>query len=120
MRGLVCLAFLGSIITMPAMAQSACFAPDTPAAIDGATTTLDQLKAAIGAAKNFIARSDDYQDCLGKEVQASKSPSDASKPDPDVAKRNQALADASQKAKEGVGASVNAAIAAYKKAHPAP
>ncbi|HEX4177625.1 MAG TPA: hypothetical protein VHY57_04280 [Rhizomicrobium sp.] len=119
MRGFICLAFLGSIIAMPAMAQSACVAPDTPAGIDGASVTLDELKAAIGAVKNFIARSDDYQDCLGKEVQASKSASDASKPDPDIAKRNQALADANQKAKESVGASVNAAIAAYKKAHPA-
>ena len=119
MRGLICLAFLGTIVAMPAMAQSACVAPDTPATIDGASVTLDQLKAAIGTAKNFIAGSDTYQDCLGKEVQASKSASDASKPDPDVAKRNQALADANQKAKESVGASVNAAIAAYKKGHPA-
>jgi len=36
-----------------------------------------------------------------------------------IATRNMALADTNQKMKESVGASVNAAIVSYKKAHPA-
>ena len=121
MRGFICLAFLGSVIAAPAMAQSGCTAPDQPAGVDGATVTLDGLKAAIGAAKQFILSSDSYQLCLGKEIDDQKAAATADKPfDTTIASRNIALAAANQKMKESVGASVNAAITTYKKAHPAP
>ena len=119
MRGLICLAFVGSIIAGPAMAQTACVAPDQPASIDGATATLDQLKAAVSAAKQFIAASDTYQACLGKEIDDKKAAATADKPfDKAFATRNTELAATNQKMKEAVGGSVNAAIATYKKAHP--
>lgn len=120
MRRLICLAFLGSIAALPALAQTACVAPDRPAEIDGTTVSLDQLKAAIGTVKQFIAASDAYQACLGKEIDTQKAAATKDKPfDKAFADRNLALADANQKLKEQVGGSVNAAIVAYKKAHPA-
>jgi hypothetical protein len=114
------LAFLGSIVAVPAAAQTSCVAPEPPASIDGATVTLDQLKAGISAAKQFIASSDDYQGCLGKEIDVQKAAATPDKPfDKQIATRNIALAASNQKMKENVGASVNAAIVAYNKAHPA-
>ncbi|HEX4106235.1 MAG TPA: hypothetical protein VHX92_08380 [Rhizomicrobium sp.] len=121
MRAFICLAFLGSVVAGPAMAQTSCVAPDQPASIDGATATLDQLKASISAAKQFMASSDAYQGCLGKDIDTQKAAATPDKPfDKAIATRDMALADSNQKMKENVGTSVNAAIAAYKKAHPAP
>jgi hypothetical protein len=121
MRGFICLVFLASVVAGPAMAQTSCVAPDQPANIDGATVTLDQLKASISAAKQFIASSDAYQSCLGKDIDTQKAAATRDKPfDKAIATRDMALADSNQKMKENVGTSVNAAIAAYKKAHPAP
>jgi len=120
MRTFICLVFLGSVFAAPSMAQTSCVAPDQPTSIDGATVTLDQLRAAISGAKQFIASSDAYQACLGKEIDDQKAAATRDKPfDKAIATRNLALADTNQKAKESVGASVNTAIAAYKKAHPA-
>jgi hypothetical protein len=120
MRLFIYLTFVGCIVAVPAMAQTSCTAPDQPAPIDGTTVTLDQLRAAISAAKQFIATSDDYQACLGKEIEVQKAAATRDKPfDKAIADRNLALADTNQKMKESVGASVNAAIVAYKKAHPA-
>jgi hypothetical protein len=121
MRRLICLAFLGGIVAAPAMAQTTCTPPDQPASIDGSTASLDQLKAAISAAKQFIASSDAYQLCLGNDIDTQKAAATPDKPfDKTIATRDMALGAANQKLKESVGASVNAAIAAYKKAHPAP
>ena len=119
MRGFIFWAFLRSIVAAPALAQTSCVAPDQPASIDGATVSLDQLKASISAAKQFIASSDAYQECLGKDIEVQKAAATPDKPfDKEIANRNQALAASNQKMKENVGASVNAAIATYKKAHP--
>lgn len=120
MRRVIFLTFLGSIIAVPAMAQTSCVAPDRPGSIDGATATLDQIKAAVSAAKQFIASSDTYQACLGKEIDDQKAAATKDKPfDQSIATRNLALVDANQKSKEFVGATVNAAVAQYNKAHPA-
>ena len=102
-----------------APAQTSCVAPDRPASVDGANITLDQLKTSIGAARQFMALSDAYQDCLGKEMDAWKAAHD--KPsDKAIADRDLELAASNQKMKENVGAAVNTAIAAYKKAHSGP
>jgi hypothetical protein len=120
MRAVICLAFLGSVVASVALAQTSCVAPDQPASVDGATATLDELKAAISLVKQFIASSDAYQACLGKEIDVQKAAATPDKPfDKAIATRNMALADTNQKMKESVGASVNAAIVSYKKAHPA-
>lgn len=121
MRGFICLAFLATMLAAPAVAQTRCAAPDQPASVDGTTITLDQLKSSISAAKQFMTSSDAYQACLGKEIDDQKAAATPDKPfDKAIANRNLALAASNQKTKENVGASVNAAIAAYKKAHPTP
>ena len=105
----------------PAMAQTHCVAPAQPESVDGANITSEQLNASIRAAKQFMAVSDTYQDCLGKEIDTQKAAATADKRfDKAIADRNLALVASNQKMKENVGASVNAAIATYKKAHPAP
>jgi hypothetical protein len=97
-------------------AGTGCTAPERPAIVDGANASLDQLKASIGAAKEFMTLSDAYQDCLGKEMDAQKAQATHDKPfDKD---RYLGLVASNQKMKEDVGASVNATVAAYKKAHP--
>ena len=102
---------------LAAPAQSGCVAPDTPATVDGGAITSDHLKASVMAARQFMALSDAYQDCLGKEINGQKA---AATPDKAVTDRDLALVASNQRTKETIGASVNAAIAAYKKAHPAP
>ena len=120
MRGFICLVFVGSVVAAPSMAQTNCVAPDQPMSIYGATVTLDQLKAAISVAELFIASSDAYQACLSKEIDDQTAAATRDKPfDKAIATRNLTLAETNQKLKVSVGASVNNAIAAYKKAHPA-
>jgi hypothetical protein len=64
--------------------------------------------------------SDTYQACLGKDIDDQKAAATPDKPfDKAIATRDTELAATNQKMKEDVGASVNAAIATYKKAHPA-
>ena len=111
----------GDTAAAPAMPPTRCEAPDQPSAIDGTAITLDQLNASIRAAKQFMAASDTYQDCLGKEIVAQKAAATTDKPlDKAIASRDLALVAENQKMKENVGASVNGAIATYKKAHPSP
>ncbi len=103
-----------------ALGQTTCTEPVAPAPVDGATITVDQLRAAIADAKSFIALSDVYQSCLTSEAQAMSQPAnpgDKPAPPPGLAEATNARIAANQKQKEKVGASINAAIGAYKDAH---
>jgi uncharacterized lipoprotein YmbA len=101
----------------PAFAQANCAAPIQPAAPDGRTVTQQQLMAAVGDAKNFIAQSDVYQQCLLDYVQAQKD--QAAKPfDPFIETTVQKQVDANQSAKIRAGAEINAAVNDYKMTHP--
>jgi hypothetical protein len=90
-----------------------------PAPVDGAALTADQMRAAMADARNFIAQSGVYQECLMKEVDAAKTQAAAaSQPfDPAIETGARAKADASQKAQEKAGAAANGAMATYKNAH---
>jgi hypothetical protein len=101
----------------PALAQSLCAEPPMPAPVDGASLTADQLRAAMADARNFIAQSGVYQDCLLKEVDAAKAQAaTTSQPfDPAFEVGARAKVDASKKAQEKVGAAANGAFSAYKK-----
>lgn len=101
----------------PALAQSLCAEPPMPAPVGGATLTADQLRAAMADARNFIAQSGVYQDCLLKEVDAAKAQATAgSQPfDPAIEAGARAKVEASKKAQEKVGAAANSAFSAYKK-----
>ena len=103
----------------PVFAQSLCVEPPIPALVEGAGLTADQMRAAMADARNFIAQSGVYQECLMKEVEAAKTQAaTASQPfDPSIEASARAKADASQKAQEKVSAAANGAMAAYKNAH---
>jgi hypothetical protein len=99
------------------MAQEACVEPPAPAPVNGAQVNEEQMRAAMAAARNFIAQSDVYQACLASTVDAAKTQATADgKPlDPAVESTAKAKADANQKVKERVGVEINTAISVYKK-----
>jgi hypothetical protein len=103
----------------PAMAQSLCVEPAMPVPVDGAAATADQMRAAMAEARNFIAQSGLYQECLVREVEATKAQAAAAGDpfEPMVETSARAKVEASKKAQERVGAMGNNAMAAYKNAH---
>jgi len=104
----------------PAMAQSICSEPMMPVPVDGAAATADQMRTAMAEARNFIAQSSLYQECVMKEVEAAKAQAtSAGQPfEPMVETSARTKVDASKKAQERVGNTANNAMAAYKNAHP--
>lgn len=89
-----------------------------PMPLDGAAATADQMRTAMAEARNFIAASGVYQDCLLKEIEDAKSQAAASgQPAEAIEANDRAKMDASRKAQERVGITVNNAMAAYKNAH---
>ncbi len=102
------------------MAQAACTAPIAPASVDGSTVTKEALVAAIANVKAFLAASDSYQDCLSTDLKAQKDKAAAAKVafDPSIEAAIVAKGNDSQDQKVKVGNEINAAVGAYKKAHP--
>jgi len=105
---------------VPALAQAECQSPVAPAAPDGRTSSQAEMMAAAGDARNFIAQSDVYQQCLVDYIKAQKdlaakdkTPFDKSIEADATKKINENQAD-----KVKVGADINAAIAAFKSSHP--
>jgi len=113
---------LGSAAPVLAQGASACLSPIAPAPIDGATATEDQMRGANHDVRQFIADSDAYQECLGKEIDDAKAKAAADKKPVDQSVISVAMAKAedNQKMKEKVGGEFNAAVGVYKKAHPKP
>jgi hypothetical protein len=112
---------------LPALAQSACMEPIAPAAVNGATATMAQMKAAHDDTMTFIKQSDDYQMCMFKELTDLKAATLKDKKDNDPSAKAaidtaSAAVDAKVKAnqvlKQKVGDEFNAAVATYKAAHP--
>ena len=111
---------LVAMSAMPALAQSACMEPIAPAAINGATATVAQMKSAHDDVMTFIKQSDDYQVCLFKELNDAKAAAlkDKKDVDPTLEPAVNAKVQANQGLKEKVGGEFNAAVNAYKAAHP--
>jgi hypothetical protein len=99
---------------------AACDRPTAPAAIDGATATLDQLRAAKTGVTDFMTASDTYQGCLVDDLAAQRAAAKAAKTnlDPGAAKAVETKINENQADKERVGAAFNAAVKAFKTAHP--
>jgi hypothetical protein len=107
----------------PALADSSqCVNPYPPAALNGAKATMQQMKDARQDVQTFIAASDDYQKCMGDDldaqVKAAAKEKDPKPLDPSIKADVDAKIDANQHMKEKVGAEFNAAVQAYKAAHP--
>lgn len=103
----------------PALAQPACTEPPMPAPVDGSNVNPDQLRAAVTAAKGFIAESDVYQNCLISELDAAKTQAstEGHPLDPTVESQTRLKLAANQKTKEKVGIEINTAIDVFKKTH---
>lgn len=104
----------------PAFAEGACTRPDAPAAVDGATATMEQLLAAKAAVTAFISTSDTYQTCVLDDLDAQRKAAKKNKTtlDPTISAAADSSVAANQADKERVGADFNAAARAYKAAHP--
>jgi hypothetical protein len=113
-------AVLVTASAVPALADSACMEPIAPAAVDGGTATLDQMKATQSDVKMFLKQSDDYQGCLFKELNDQKKAAlkDKKDLDPSVEAGVNAKVQENQQLKEKVGAEFNASVAAYNAKHP--
>ena len=101
------------------VAQDACTQPQAPAPVDGAQLSEEQMRAAMTAARTFIAQSDVYQACLANTVDAARTQAMADgKPlDPAVENDARAKMDANQKEKDKVGVAINTAVGVYKQTH---
>jgi hypothetical protein len=106
-------------VALPAFADDSCVAPTAPLPVDGAAASQTQILAAIDAAKDYIARSDIYQNCLSDYIDGQKADAAKSKTmfDPVLEKAELAKGAASQDMKQKVGDQINAAIFNYKKTH---
>ena len=116
--GLVAALILGS--AAPALAQGMCSEPIAPAAVDGNVATSIQMGAAHDDVVTFLKQSDDYQNCVIKELNDAKADALKAKKDVDPALEPAAGAkiQANQGLKEKVGAEFNASVLAYKAKHP--
>ncbi|HEY8947872.1 MAG TPA: hypothetical protein VIM56_03205 [Rhizomicrobium sp.] len=111
------------ISAAPALAADACGgAPFAPAALDGSKATEAQMKDAHDDVMNFMKASDDYQSCVLADLDRQKAAAAKAK---DPKPLDQSIIDgangkvaANQREKEKVGAEFNAAVHAYKAAHP--
>ena len=104
---------------LPALAQPACTEPAMPPPVNGTHVNPDQLRAAVAAAKGFIAQSDVYQNCLVGELDAAKTQAgtEGHPLDPALESQTRLRLAANQKTKEKVGTEINTAIDVYKKTH---
>ena len=123
-RGLLVLAVALPAFAMPALlpalAQSACMEPAEPTMPDGKTAARAEIIAAAGAAKDFVAKSDEYQNCLNAEYAETvkKLTAEKAKVDPKMNSEREAKITANQKKKEEVGKAYGATAAAFKAANP--
>jgi hypothetical protein len=103
----------------PALAQPACTEPQVPPPVDGAHVDSAQLRAAVTAAKGFIALSDVYQNCLISQLDAARTQANADGHplDPAMESQTRLHLAANQRTKEKVGTEINTAIDVYKKTH---
>jgi hypothetical protein len=101
----------------PAMAQNAvCIEPVLPAAVDGKTAKHDQMLAAISQTKDFVAKSDVYQQCVADDLEAKKAAAAKAGTPFDEQLHTVAMAKvaANQQAKDKLVADTNAAVGFYK------
>jgi hypothetical protein len=104
---------------VPALAQPVCTEPHKPAPVDGAHVDEDQLRAAVAAAKGYIAQSEIYQNCLTGELEAARiqAGTEGRALDAGLEAAMRTRVASNQKSKERVGLEINNAIFVFKKTH---
>jgi hypothetical protein len=100
----------------PALAQNVCVEPAAPASVDGKTVNHDGMLAAINMTKDFVSKSDAYQQCIADDLEAKKqAATKAGTPfDEQIHQVAMAKVAANQQAKDKVVADTNAQVAFYK------
>jgi hypothetical protein len=72
-KNIACIVLAVLMGATPALAQNAvCVEPTVPAAVDGKTANHDQMLASINQTKDFVAKSDVYQQCIADDLEAKK------------------------------------------------
>lgn len=118
-RSLALSAVVLALLASPSMANS-CVEPYAPAMPNGTTATLDQMGKASKEANQFMRDSQDYQDCIWRDlgVQRAEAARRQKELDPSVEDEVRADGDRVQREKLRVKAEFEAALAAFKAAHP--
>ena len=109
------------LLAAPAFAaEHTCKTPPAPTVPDGRTAEPRQLVTANNDVKVFIEASDQYQQCLNDWMGAEQVVASQAKKamDPRIKTEHDRLCDENQKEKERVGGLYNAAVSAYRAAHP--
>jgi hypothetical protein len=96
-------------------AAAACENPKMVSIPDGKTATMEQLLAAQGEVKTYMAAMEGYLDCLNKELEAQGEEAPAEFKSLMVTRHNTGVSEM-----EGVAAAFNEQVKAYKAANPAP
>lgn len=115
----VCLCAALTLLTLPAWAfESRCVGPYAPTVPNGGRATLQQMNTVRDEVKAFIARSDQYQECLLIELKTLKEQAARDKKaDQNAIDGISGRISANQREKERVGNEYNAAAQAYNVAH---
>lgn len=105
--------------TGTALAQGDCSAPIPPAA-PPSKPNLNQVSDASHDANQFMKQSDDYQECLKRELRQkqAKAAKDKKEVDPSISDSIQAQIDQNQRQKEQVGTEFQTALMNFCKANP--
>ena len=124
---LLLLPALSAPVLVPALAQSACMEPAVPTMPDGKTAARAEIIAAAGMAKDFMSKSDEYQNCLNAEYEAAVNAMKAEAAKDKSSRRStprqlntdrEAKILVNQKKKEEVGKAYTASATAFKQANP--
>ena len=116
-KKIACIVMAVLLGAAPALAQNAiCVEPTAPAAVDGKTANHDQMLAAISQTKDFVAKSDVYQQCIADDLEAKKqAAAKAGAPfDEQVHTVAMAKVAANQQAKDKLVADTNTQVSFYK------
>jgi hypothetical protein len=102
-----------------ALAQSNCSEPIPPAA-PPSKPNLNQISDASHDANQFMKQSDDYQECLKRDLRQkqAKAAKDKKEIDPSIADSIQAQIDQNQRQKEQVGTEFQTALMTFCKSNP--
>ena len=113
-KKLACIVIAALMGATPALAQNAvCVEPVVPASVDGKTVKREQLLTAISQTKDFVAKSDVYQQCVADDLEAKKKAAGTAF-DEQVHTVAMAKVAANQQAKDKLVADTNAQIALFK------
>ncbi|MDE0931223.1 MAG: hypothetical protein OSA77_11085 [Halioglobus sp.] len=115
------LALIGLALGSTASIADDCTAPPSPALLDGATATMEQMLAGQKAVKAYQAANADYMACLDPLITAAEVAAAGDSPGPDLtATLEQLNADynASVSTEEEVASGFNVALRDFKQANP--